>query len=143
MLLSWFQLAVWQREIPCVLYVHRSHYSSCLRFSWRLLNSCAEPPAEPESWVGGRQASPGTERYEGESSSVMAELSRSSTDGQKQDCLAKDNPDGDRGNAEKGLDPGGRAVTHYLATAARQQITVPPQHSFSPLSRSLFVGSFN
>uniref|UniRef100_H2SQ46 Spectrin repeat containing, nuclear envelope family member 3 n=1 Tax=Takifugu rubripes TaxID=31033 RepID=H2SQ46_TAKRU len=50
------------------------HYSSCPCLSWRLLNSCAEPPAEPEPWVGGRRASPGTKRHEGGSSSVMAEL---------------------------------------------------------------------
>lgn len=67
----------------------------------------------------------------------MAELSRSWTDGQQQDRLAEDNPGGDGGNAEEGLDPGGRAVTHYLATAARQHTTVPPQHSFSALSLSV------
>ncbi|XP_011616901.1 nesprin-3 isoform X2 [Takifugu rubripes] len=114
--------------------VHGQRDLERLRESWlevytisldlhRLLNSCAEPPAEPEPWVGGRRASPGTKRHEGGSSSVMAELSRSWTDGQQQDCLAKDNPGGDGGNAEEGLDLGGRAVTHYLATAARQHTT--------------------
>lgn len=64
----------------------------------------------------------------------MAELSRSWMDGQQQDRPAKDNPGGDGGTAEEGLDPGGRAATHYLATAAGQHTTVPAQHSFSALT---------
>lgn len=55
-------------------------------------------------------------------------------DGQQQDRPAKDNPGGDGGTAEEGLDPGGRAATHYLATAAGQHTTVPAQHSFSALT---------